>query len=145
MIKFLDLLLTFSDWQVIIITMKNQKRNQNGLAERGRTMKPANDIKIDRIRLGYTQAYMAKALGIPQSTYSNKENDIAKFNDREKVQVASMLGWSPERMNEIFYGGALPIGNERRRYIKRSRSFLSATSSASKESVSQSGDDKNGS
>lgn len=108
-------------------------------------MKPGNDIKIDRIRLGYTQAYMAKALGIPQSTYSNKENDIAKFNDREKVQVASMLGWSPERMNEIFYDGVLPIGNERRRYLKRSRSFLSATSSAFKESVSQSGDDKNGS
>ena len=41
------------------------------------------DIKDIRKRLGFSQEYMAKALGITQASYSFKESGIRKFNIKE--------------------------------------------------------------
>lgn len=75
-------------------------------------MKPL-EIKGARARLGYKQRHMAEKLGIPVSSYCNKENGVAKFTDVEKVKVAELLGFTPEQMNDFLFDGILPIGSQR--------------------------------
>ena len=72
-------------------------------------MKPL-EIKGARTRLGYRQRHMAEKLGIPTSSYCNKENGVVKFTDAEKVKVAELLGFSPQQMNDFLFDGILPIG-----------------------------------
>ena len=72
-------------------------------------MKPL-EIKGARARLGYKQRQMAEQLGIPTSSYCNKENGVVKFTDAEKVKLAELLGWTPVQMNDYLFDGVLPIG-----------------------------------
>ena len=74
-------------------------------------MKPL-EIKGARARLGYKQRQMAEKLGIPTSSYCNKENGVHKFTDKEKVKVAEVLGFTPEQTNDFLYDGLLPIGRD---------------------------------
>ena len=68
------------------------------------------EIKGARARLGYKQRHMAEKLGITVSSYCNKENEVTKFTDAEKVKVAELLGFTPEQMNDFLFDGVLPIG-----------------------------------
>ena len=72
-------------------------------------MKPL-EIKGARARLGYKQKFMAEQLGIPVSSYCNKENGIVKFTDAEKMKVGNLLRLSPDQINDFLYDGLLPIG-----------------------------------
>lgn len=72
------------------------------------------NIKIARIKRGkkYTQRYVASELGMTPETYSQKERGRAKFTDKEKVNLAKLLGLTPEQMNDWLYDGLLPIGEK---------------------------------
>ena len=74
-------------------------------------MKPL-EIKGARARLGYKQRQMAEMLGIPTSSYCNKENGVVRFTEEEKVKVAELLGFSPQQMNDYLFDGILPIGSD---------------------------------
>ena len=73
-------------------------------------MKPL-EIKGARTRLGYTQQYMADRLKISLDTYRKKEKGVIKFADSEKVVVARLLGLTAQQVNDFFFDGQLPIGN----------------------------------
>lgn len=45
--------------------------------------KPILKLKGLRAEYGFTQSYVAEALGISPATYSRKENGIQEFNRRE--------------------------------------------------------------
>lgn len=68
-------------------------------------------IRGARSAFGYSQKQMADALGISESSYRKKESGDVRFSDQEKVAVAKIFGLSAEQINQIFFGGELPIGN----------------------------------
>ena len=74
-------------------------------------MKPL-EIKGARTRLGYKQQYMADALRISVDSYRKKERGVTKFTDAEKVTVANILGLNGQQINDFFFDGKLPIGND---------------------------------
>ncbi len=71
-------------------------------------MKPM-EIKAARARLGYTQCYVAEALGMPASTYSAKENGKINFTTEQKIALGDVLGFNPVQLNEFLFDGKLPI------------------------------------
>ena len=73
-------------------------------------MKPL-EIKGARARLGLKQRHMAELIGIPVSSYCNKENGVVKFTDDEKAKLVEVFGWTPDQMNEFLFDGKLPIGS----------------------------------
>lgn len=75
-------------------------------------MKPL-EIKGARARLGLKQRHMAELIGIPVSSYCNKENGVVKFTDEERARLAEVFGWTPEQINDYLFDGKLPIGSER--------------------------------
>lgn len=68
-------------------------------------------IRGARSAFGYSQKQMADALGISESSYRKKECGDVRFSDQEKVAVAKIFGLSADQINQIFFGGELPIGN----------------------------------
>lgn len=74
-------------------------------------MKPL-EIKGARARLGYTQQFMADQLEMNYHSYRKKESGVVQFTDDEKIKVARLLGLSAVQLNEFFYDGKLPIGND---------------------------------
>ena len=70
------------------------------------------EIKGARARLGLKQRHMSDLLGIPVSSYCNKENGIVKFTDEEKTKLVEVFGWTPAQMNDFLFDGKLPIGND---------------------------------
>ena len=69
-------------------------------------------IRGARSAVGFSQKQMADALGISESSYQKKEAGDIRFSDSEKVAVAKILGLSMDQVNQIFFGGELPNGNE---------------------------------
>lgn len=74
-------------------------------------MKPL-EVKGARARLGYKQKFMADNLGISVSTYRKKESGAIRFSDKEKLLMTEILELTPKQMNDFFYDGKLPIGND---------------------------------
>jgi len=72
-------------------------------------MKPL-EIKGARTRLGYTQRYMAKQLGITEASYHKKESGRVRFTDPEKVILAGVLELSFTQFNDFLFDGKLPYG-----------------------------------
>lgn len=73
-------------------------------------MKP-REIKGARARLGYTQQFMADQLEMNYHSYRKKESGAVRFTDKEKIQLARILGLTPWEMNDYLFDGKLPIGN----------------------------------
>lgn len=69
-------------------------------------------IRGARSAFGFSQKQMADALGISESSYQKKEAGDIQFSDGEKVMVAKILGLSMDQVNQIFFGGELPNGND---------------------------------
>ena len=69
-------------------------------------------IRGARSAFGFSQKQMADALGISESSYQKKEAGDIRFSDGEKVMVAKILGLSMDQVNQIFFGGELPNGND---------------------------------
>ena len=70
-------------------------------------MKPL-EIQAERIRRGYSREFMAEQLGISKNSYRLKERGRAKFDDSQKVIMATVLGLSLSQVNDIFFDGKLP-------------------------------------
>lgn len=66
-----------------------------------------NEIKGARVRLGYTQEYMADMIGVSVHTYRKKENGEIDFSDTEKVIVKRVLDLTSEQVNDFFFDGQL--------------------------------------
>lgn len=74
-------------------------------------MKPL-EIKGARTRLGYKQQFVADYLDMSVDSYRKKESGRVNFADVEKVNLAKLLGLTPEQMNDWLYDGLLPIGEK---------------------------------
>lgn len=73
-------------------------------------MKPI-EIKIARQRLGLSQEYVSKALGIRNpGTYQKKESGRVRFTDEEKIALAEVLQLTLEQFNDYLFDGRLPEG-----------------------------------
>ncbi len=68
------------------------------------------ELKAARVRRGYKQADVSKAIGISVTSYSVKERGKRNFTDEQKLNLISFLGLSLQEANEIFYNGELPGG-----------------------------------
>lgn len=68
------------------------------------------ELKAARVRKGYNQTAVAKALEISVPVYSCKEKGVRSFSDEQKVRLISFLGLSLQEANDIFYDGKLPNG-----------------------------------
>jgi len=73
------------------------------------------ELKIARMRAGFTQTQMAKAIGITVNTYHLKELGRAAFSDDQKIAVTELLQLNLTQFNEIFFDGRLPAGEISRR------------------------------
>ena len=69
-------------------------------------MKPL-EIKGARTRLGYTQQKLADVLGISVHSYRKKESGAVKFTEKEKFELARILGFSLSQLDEILFDGEL--------------------------------------
>lgn len=69
-------------------------------------MKPL-EIKGARTRLGYTQQNLADVLGISVHSYRKKESGACKFTEKEKFEIARILGFSLSQLDEILFDGEL--------------------------------------
>ena len=56
------------------------------------------DIREIRKRLGFSQEYMAKVLGITQASYSFKESGIRKFSIKELKMLKRILNVTYEEL-----------------------------------------------
>ena len=70
-----------------------------------------NEIKGARTRLGYTQDFMAKQLGISVYSYQKKESGKIPFTEKQKFGVAKILNLDLVQMKEFLFDNQLPIGN----------------------------------
>lgn len=68
------------------------------------------ELKAARVRRGYTQIDVAKALGISVAAYCHREKGKINFDDGQKLVLVSFLGLSLQETNDIFYDGELPSG-----------------------------------
>lgn len=73
-------------------------------------MKPL-EIKGARVRLGYTQQYVAECLGISVNSYQKKESGRVRFTDPEKCIIIKLFHLTIEQVNDYLFDGGLPIGN----------------------------------
>lgn len=55
------------------------------------------ELKVARIRCGYTQKEMAHMLGVEQSNYSRWERGVHEPIDVYKAKIGEILGCSPKR------------------------------------------------
>lgn len=74
-------------------------------------MKP-REIKGARVRLGYSQKFVADKLEMNYHSYRKKESGEVQFTDEDKIALARLLELSPVQMNDYLYDGKLPIGND---------------------------------
>ena len=70
-------------------------------------MKPNRLAGIRRTH-GYSQQYVADALGIPLSTFRAKETGRTKFDDKQKAKLKQIYDLSWNDFNEVLYDGLLP-------------------------------------
>lgn len=66
------------------------------------------EVQIARKRNGLKQKDMAERMGMSETCYRYREH-AGTFSDREKKQMAEILGLSPWELNEYLYDGLLPI------------------------------------
>lgn len=73
--------------------------------------KSPNWVLGARCAYGCSQKQMAEVLGISETSYRMKEMGHASFTDEEKIELAKIFGFSMYQVNQIFFNGAFPIGN----------------------------------
>lgn len=69
-------------------------------------------IRGARCARKYSQKHMANALGISAASYQKREAGAVPFSDEEKIAIAKIFDLSIDQINEIFFDGKLPTGNE---------------------------------
>lgn len=72
-------------------------------------MKPL-EIKLARMRMKFTQQYVADCLGISIDSYRSKEQGRSRFTDEEKIALAEVLQLTLAQFNEFLFDGRLPAG-----------------------------------
>lgn len=66
----------------------------------------SDKIKQYREQLGMTQQEMADELGITRQNYHQKENDLRKWNDGDKIEIRELLRRKIDpniTIDELFY------------------------------------------
>ena len=66
----------------------------------------SDKIKQYREQLGMTQQEMADELGITRQNYHQKENDLRKWNDSDKIEIRELLRRKIDpniTIDELFY------------------------------------------
>lgn len=69
-----------------------------------------NEVKAQRIRLGYTQGNVAEKMKMNIHTYRKKEAGGSPFKETEKLALARILELTPSQMNAFLFDNKLPIG-----------------------------------
>lgn len=57
-----------------------------------------NIVKLLRLNNGYTQEYVANAIGCCHNNYSRKENGVYTFTSSEYLKMAKLYGVSVEKL-----------------------------------------------
>lgn len=71
----------------------------------------AIELKVERIRKGFTQEHLAKLLGVSTVSYSKKERGEVRFLPEQITVVAEALELDQDKVDAIFFDGKLPKGN----------------------------------
>ncbi len=68
-----------------------------------------NKLKAARTLRGFSQADVAKVIGVSLATYNNKENGKKSFTVDDAGKIASTLKLSPQEVIEIFFPHQLDV------------------------------------
>jgi transcriptional regulator with XRE-family HTH domain len=60
------------------------------------TLSIGRNIRVERVKCGFTQREMAQKLGISVTGYNHKENGKRQFNLVEFVLICKILGANPD-------------------------------------------------
>ncbi len=68
------------------------------------------ELKAARVKRGYKQTDVAKALNISITSYAQKENGKRDFSETQRISLIRLLGLDLKDINAIFFNGELPSG-----------------------------------
>ncbi|MFQ9545728.1 MAG: helix-turn-helix transcriptional regulator [Clostridium sp.] len=69
----------------------------------------SNMLKSERIKNGFTQKDLAKALKIDVTSYSKRETGIVEFKLNEVIHLKEILNLTPKSIDEIFFDNKLEL------------------------------------
>jgi len=65
------------------------------------------ELRVERLRQGFTQKELAREIGISENAYFLKESKKREFSRCEIYKICKVLNIDLQRMNEIFFDGKL--------------------------------------
>lgn len=65
------------------------------------------ELRVERIRSGFSQKQMADRLEMAEASYNRKETGLREFSCGEIKKVAKVLDLTLQRVNEIFFDNEL--------------------------------------
>lgn len=64
-------------------------------------------VKAERVAKGYTQAQLAKQMGLARGQYNKRENGKISFTADELITLADLLGYNRDEIG-IFFKQTVP-------------------------------------